>query len=103
MQLPLAAAAWSTLLLPRVRTHWLLHSADLEVQWLADAGLDVWDARLKEKGILSSLLRRHGLPQRLADALCEEAGVPRDRHEYSTACQRHCAGRVASPGQSTLL
>lgn len=52
----------------------------VRIQW---TGLDAaaWEARLFEGGaaLVPSALRREGVPQRLAEALCAEAGVPLDR------------------------
>lgn len=52
----------------------------LSVQW-TPLGPAEWEARLLEGGasLAVGALRREGLPQRLAEALCEEAGVPLDR------------------------
>lgn len=52
----------------------------IRVQWTGDAATD-WEARLLEGGpaLVPNMLRREGLPQRLAEALCLEAGVPLDR------------------------
>lgn len=49
------------------------------VAWTGDDA-ETWDGRLQEAGSgpVTSLLRRH-LPQRLADHLLEEAGIPADR------------------------
>ncbi|PRW59453.1 hypothetical protein C2E21_1555 [Chlorella sorokiniana] len=52
----------------------------IRAQWTGDAAAD-WEARLLEGGpaLVPNMLRREGLPQRLAEALCLEAGVPLDR------------------------
>jgi predicted Rossmann fold flavoprotein len=52
----------------------------IRVRWTGE-GREVWDARLRNAaggGSVGPLLRRH-LPQRLADQLLAEAGVPSDR------------------------
>lgn len=56
----------------------------VRAQWTAD-GAAAWEARLLEGGasMVPGALRREGLPQRLAEALCEEAGVPLDRRVRS--------------------
>ncbi|EIE23290.1 HI0933-like protein [Coccomyxa subellipsoidea C-169] len=49
----------------------------LSANWLGDSRAD-WDARLAAgpgSSSVPSLLRKHGVPQRLAEALCAEAGV----------------------------
>lgn len=48
--------------------------ADLKANWLGDSRTE-WEARISAhtgSDSVSSLLRKHGLPQRLADAICEE-------------------------------
>lgn len=52
----------------------------IRVQWTGDTAAE-WEARLLEGGPaqVPNMLRREGLPQRLAEALCLEAGVPLDR------------------------
>ncbi|EFN54344.1 hypothetical protein CHLNCDRAFT_9535, partial [Chlorella variabilis] len=52
----------------------------IQVQWTPHGAAD-WEGKMLEGGALlvPSLLRREGLPQRLAEALCGEAGVPLDR------------------------
>ncbi len=52
----------------------------IRAQWTGDAAAE-WEARLLEGGaaLVPNMLRREGLPQRLAEALCLEAGVPLDR------------------------
>ena len=52
----------------------------IRVQWTHE-GAEAWEQRLLEGGavLAPNLLRREGLPQRLAEALCAEAGVPLDR------------------------
>lgn len=52
-------------------------AAGLSANWLGDSRAD-WDARLAAgpgSSSVPSLLRKHGVPQRLAEALCAEAGV----------------------------
>jgi predicted Rossmann fold flavoprotein len=56
----------------------------LRVQWLADGGdASAWEARLGAAaaggGGAAAALRAAGLPARLADALCAEAGLPPGR------------------------
>eukprot|EP00899_Mesostigma_viride_P003256 jgi/Mesvir1/12931/Mv05949-RA.1 len=55
-------------------------SVRLEVDWTGE-GAAVWDERLRAggRGQVANLLRTHGVPERLAVALVDEAGVPRDR------------------------
>ncbi|KAL4426515.1 hypothetical protein ABPG77_008373 [Micractinium sp. CCAP 211/92] len=52
----------------------------LRMQW-TPAGAAEWEARLQGGGaaLAVGVLRREGVPQRLAEALCLEAGVPLDR------------------------
>jgi predicted flavoprotein YhiN len=68
----------------------------LRVQWTG-AGAEEWEARLQEGGaqLVPSLLRREGVPQRLAEALCGEAGVPLDR----CVCVRVCVGGGGGGGR----
>lgn len=57
------------------------YGAGLRANWLGDSRGD-WEARLAAaagSGTVPSLLRKHGLPQRLAEALCAEAGVSQRR------------------------
>lgn len=60
--------------------HAALTIAELLVDWTGE-GQGAWEARLSGggSGLVPGLLRRHGLPQRLAEALCAEARVPLDR------------------------
>jgi hypothetical protein len=49
-------------------------SAALTANWLGDSRAD-WEARIAShagSSLVGSLLRRYGLPQRLAEALCKE-------------------------------
>ena len=50
---------------------------------LTGEGRPAWEQRLAAggSGLVPNLLRKHGLPQRLAEALCLEAGLPLDRWE----------------------
>ena len=59
----------------------------IQVQWTPHGAAD-WEGKMLEGGALlvPSLLRREGLPQRLAEALCGEAGVPLDRWGCWTGC-----------------
>lgn len=57
--------------------------AVLQANWLGDSR-EAWQKRL-EAGLgassVSSMLRKHGLPQRLSEALCTELGL-QDRRYY---------------------
>ncbi len=55
--------------------------AELVVDWTGE-GRGAWEQRLAGKGVggVAGVLRKHGLPQRLAEALCMEAGLPLDRY-----------------------
>lgn len=70
--------------LPAVRAQWTPLDA---------AG---WEARLLEGGaaLVAGALRREGLPQRLAEALCGEADVPLDRRVGWCRRGRSLAGRL---------
>lgn len=69
----------------------------LRVLWTGEEE-EVWDARLREgRGTVGGALRR-ALPQRLADALAEEAGVPVDRSlaQLPRASRRALVERLAA-------
>lgn len=74
----------------------------VRVQWTPADG-PAWDARLLEGGAALAVgaLRREGVPQRLAEALCGEAGVPLDR-KLSELKKGERAALVAALTQYTL-
>jgi hypothetical protein len=54
--------------------------AQLRVRW-TPLDEQEWEEKLMAGGaqLVSGVLRREGLPQRLTEALCSEAGMPLDR------------------------
>lgn len=63
------------------------------VQWTGKGAAE-WEATLLEGGslLVVNLLRKEGVPQRLAEALCGEAGVPLDRSvDRRWSCEACCA------------
>lgn len=63
-----------------IKLSFLPLGAELTVDWTGE-GRPAWEQRLGGggPGAVVNVLRKHSIPQRLAEALCQEAGVPLDR------------------------
>ena len=58
-------------------SHWRSLCAVLQANWLGDSR-EAWQERINSgpgASSVNSMLRKHGLPQRLSEALCTELGI----------------------------